>query len=90
MEIFELFKNEILGFLGVHEVWTLLQSGDFSIFLTWAGIKAVLIPFIPFLLLLELATGYLNKKPNTKIYPITFLIYVLNRLISRVIALGMT
>jgi sterol desaturase/sphingolipid hydroxylase (fatty acid hydroxylase superfamily) len=90
MEILITLKNELLGFLGINEVWKLLQTGDFSIFLTWEGIKAVLIPFIPLLLLLELVLGFINKKPDTKVYPATFLIYVLNRLISRVIAIGMT
>ncbi len=90
MEIFQILYREVLGFLGVEPAFNLLKSGDFSSFLSFEGIKTILIPIIPLLLILELIQGIINKKSQTKVYKVNFLIYVLNRFISRFIAIAVT
>lgn len=90
MEILETLWREIVGFLGVQEAFKILQTGDFSAFLTWQGVKVILIPLIPLLLIFEFILGLIHKKPDTKVYKVNFLVYVLNRLFSRFVALGVT
>ena len=89
MEIVQVFYNEILGFLRISQAWEILEAGDFSSFTTYDGIRAFIIPIIPLLLILESVLGIVYKKPQTKVYKITFLIYVANRFIGRFISLGM-
>ena len=88
MEIIEFFYQEIIGFLGLRGALEILTSGDFSAFLTFDGIKTAIYPILPFLLILELINGLIHKNPHTKVYKISFLIYILNRFIGRFISIG--
>jgi sterol desaturase/sphingolipid hydroxylase (fatty acid hydroxylase superfamily) len=89
MEFFLTLYNEVLGFLRISQAWEILQSGDLSAFTTYDGIRAFVIPIIPLLLIFESILGLVYKKPDTKVYKITFLIYVFNRFLGRFISLGM-
>ena len=89
MEIIQVLFDELLGFLRISQAWAILKAGDFSSFTTYDGIRAFVIPVIPLLLILESILGIIYKKPQAKVYKITFLIYVANRFIGRFISLGM-
>lgn len=88
MEILDFLYREIIGFLGLRGTLEILKSGDFSKFLTFDGIITGIGPILPLLLVLELISGIIQKNPHTKVYKMTFLIYVLNRFIGRFISIG--
>lgn len=89
MEFLETLYNEIVGFLGISQAWEIIKTGDFSSFRTFDGVKSLIYPIIPLLLLLELILGFIYKKPQTKVYKVNFLIYVFNRFVGRFIAIAM-
>ena len=89
MEVIQLFIDEILGFLRVSQAWEILTSGNLAAFATWDGLRVLLIPLIPLLVLLELILGLIHRKPQTRVYKVNFLIYVFNRIVGRFISLGM-
>ena len=89
MDILDFFWNEIVDFFGVRNFFQTLSSEDYSSFLTYDGIVALVLPIVPLLLLLEFTMGRANKNPQTKVYQTAFLIYVFNRFIGRFISLTM-
>lgn len=89
MEFVEALYAEVMGFLRISQAWEILKGGDFRAFATYDGIRALVVPLIPLLLLLELILGVIHKQPQTKVYKVTFLTYVLNRFLGRFISLGM-
>ncbi|MDC6388376.1 sterol desaturase family protein [Maribacter sp. PR1] len=89
MEFLETLYNEIVGFLGISQAWEIIKTGDFSSFRTFDGVKSLIYPIIPLLLLLELILGFIYKKPQTKVYKVNFLIYIFNRFVGRFIAIAM-
>ncbi|AFK02648.1 fatty acid hydroxylase [Emticicia oligotrophica DSM 17448] len=90
MEFLDFLYREIVGFLGLGGVIEILKSGDFSTFLTFDGMLKAISPIVPLLLVLELINGIILKNPHTKVYKISFLIFVLNRFIGRFISIGAT
>lgn len=90
MEIFEPFWNEFINFFGVKNFFQILDNGDYSSFLTYHGIVAIIQPILPLLLVLELLVGLIQKNPQIKVYQTIFLIYVFNRFVGRFIAITMT
>ena len=89
MEILDTIYNEVFGFLGISQAWEIIKSGNYSAFRTYDGIKSLIYPIIPLLVLLELILGLAYKKPQTKVYKVNFLIYVFNRFVGRFIAIAM-
>lgn len=89
MEIFDTLYNEVIGFLGISKAWEIMQTGDFSTFRTYDGIVALIYPIIPLLVLIEFVAGLLNKKPQTKVYKVNFLIYIFNRIVGRFLSIAM-
>ena len=81
--------NEIVGFFGVHQFISILETKNYDAFLSYEGIVALIIPIIPFLLVLELFLGFIYKKSQTKVYKVIFLIYLFNRTVGRFISIGM-
>ena len=88
MNILETIVSELRGFLGINEALKIIQSGDYSAFLTFDGVKSAIYPLIPFLLIFEFIAGLIYKNPHTKVYKVNFLLYILNRFISRFISIG--
>lgn len=88
MEIITTILNEIKGFLGYESGWKIIQTGNYSQFLTYEGVKSVIGPLIPFLVIFEFLMGLIYKNPHAKVYKLNFFIYVLNRFISRFISIG--
>lgn len=89
MSVLKSLWNEIVGFFGVNQFIELIQQKDYSLFLTYEGIVALIVPIIPFLIFLELLLGFVYKKPQTKVYKVIFLIYLFNRIVERFISIGM-
>jgi len=89
LEILETLWNEIAFFFGITNFFQILSSGDYSSFLTYDGIVAIISPIVPLLLLLEFIMGMVHKKPQTKVYQTAFLIYIFNRFIGRFIGVAM-
>ena len=67
MEILQSLYNEIIGFLGITQVWEILKTGDYSAFRSYDGIVSLIRPIIPLLLLLELILGLIYKKPQIRL-----------------------
>lgn len=89
MEIFQILFEEAWRFLQVSQALALLQSGDLSALTTYDGLRAVIRPAIPLLLIFEAVLGLIYRKPQSKVYRVNFLIYVCNRFIGRFISFGM-
>jgi sterol desaturase/sphingolipid hydroxylase (fatty acid hydroxylase superfamily) len=88
MEILIKLLTEIKNFFSINSVLEIIKSGNYDVLLTYEGIKSVISPLIPILIILELIAGLIYKNPHAKVYKITFLIYILNRIISRFISIG--
>ena len=89
MQLLETLFNEIIGFLGVKSFFSILNTQDYSQFLTYKGVVAIISPIMPLLLLLEFGVGLFYKKAQTKVYHVIFIIYVFNRFIGRFISIAM-
>ena len=89
MQLLETLFNEIIGFLGVKSFFSILNTQDYSQFLTYKGVVAIISPILPLLLLLEFGVGLFYKKAQTKVYQVIFIIYVFNRFIGRFISIAM-
>lgn len=82
-------KEWLIGFFGLGDFLKLLASNDYSQFLTWHGITALIGPIIPFLLLFEIIRMALYRRFKVVDYRISFFSLVLNSFIGRVISIGM-
>ena len=89
MDIFQILFEEAWRFLQVSQALALLQSGDLSALTTYDGLRAVIRPAIPLLLIFEAVLGLIYRKPQSKVYRVNFLIYVCNRFLGRFISFGM-
>ncbi len=89
MGIFQILFEEAWRFLQVSQALALLQSGDLSALTTYDGLRAVIRPAIPLLLIFEAVLGLIYRKPQSKVYRVNFLIYVCNRFIGRFVSFGM-
>jgi len=89
MEYLQTLVNEFKNFFGFGNLLDIIRSGDYTQLLTWKGITAMLGPFIPVLLVLEIIRGAFYKRFNVIDYKLSFFTYVLNAFIGRVIAIAM-
>ena len=89
MEVVDTVLSEVLGFLRISQAWEIVKAGDIRAFASADGIRALIVPIIPLLLILELVLGLVHRNPQMKVYKVNFLIYVANRFIGRFISLGM-
>ncbi|TDM00430.1 MAG: fatty acid hydroxylase [Flavobacteriaceae bacterium] len=90
MNIIDTVLSELMTFFGIEAILKIIESGDYSKFLTSDGIISFLFPLFPLILIIEFIVGLVNKNPHTKVYKINFLIYIFNRIISRFLSLGVT
>ena len=88
MELLETLWKEIWLFFGLEGLINFIKEGDYSDFKTYEGITSILVPVVPLLVVVELLAGIIHKKPQTRVYQTNFLIYVLNRVIGRFVAIG--
>jgi len=89
MEFFGTLFQEIKNFFGYGNLMKIIESGDYGQLMTYEGFTALLGPFIPILLVLEMIRAAFYKKFKVIDYKISFFTYVLNAFVGRVIALAM-
>lgn len=90
MDFFKIIGDEILRFFSIAPLIGILKSGDYSSLLTLAGIKALLSPLIPFLLLIEIARSAVYRQFKLDDIRVPMLTYIFNRFVSRFIAIAAT
>jgi sterol desaturase/sphingolipid hydroxylase (fatty acid hydroxylase superfamily) len=88
MDILQTLYNELIGFFGIGGIIRLGQSGDYSSLTTLGGIQTLVGPIIPLLLLLEIIRALIYKRFKIEDYQMPFLVFVLNRFISRFISIA--
>ena len=89
MEFLETILQEFKNFFGFGNLMEIIKSGEYGQFLTYEGITALMGPFIPVLLVLEIIRAAFYKRFKVINYKISFFTYVLNAFVGRVIALAM-
>lgn len=87
-DILQTLYNEVIGFLGIGGLINMVKSGDYSSLATLGGIQGLLWPIIPFLLLFEIIRAIFYKRFKVEDYRIPFLVFVVNRFISRLISIA--
>ncbi|MGE9313184.1 sterol desaturase family protein [Niabella sp. CJ426] len=88
MNIFETLYNEFIGFFGIGGIIEMVKKNDYSSLTTWAGIQNLVYPIIPFLLLIEIIRAIVYKRFKIEDYKLSFMVFVLNRFISRFISIA--
>lgn len=86
--VFEFLYNEVISFFSIGGVIDMVKSGDYSKLHTLDGVISVVVPFVPFLLLIEIIRAAFYKKFKVDDYRVPFFIFIANRLISRVISVA--
>lgn len=81
--------EQIKGFLGIGALLDIVNKGDYARLLTWEGIRAMINPVVPVILVLELIRGLLYRKFDIISYRIPFITYLFNSVIGRFISIGM-
>lgn len=88
MDIAQTLYDELIGFFGISGILKLIQSGDYSSLSSFDGIRNLLGPVIPLLLLIEIIRASFYKRFKIDDYKIPFLVFILNRFISRFISIA--
>lgn len=88
MDILQTLYDEFIGFFGMGGLIKIVQSGDYSSLATFDGVRTLLGPFIPLLLLIEIFRAAFYKRFKIDEYKIPFLVFVVNRFISRFISIA--
>jgi sterol desaturase/sphingolipid hydroxylase (fatty acid hydroxylase superfamily) len=88
MNILEVLKDELTGFLGINGWLKMFQSGDYSSLRTLNGIESAIGPLIPAIMLIEIFRTFLFKRNQMGNYKITFLIYIFNRVVGSFLRIG--
>jgi sterol desaturase/sphingolipid hydroxylase (fatty acid hydroxylase superfamily) len=88
MHFFHILYDELIGFLGVGQLIETFKTGNYSRLLTLNGIFSAILPLMPLLLLIEIARALVYKKFKVSDYKIPFLIYIVNRFVSRYISIA--
>ncbi|PYF70703.1 sterol desaturase family protein [Pedobacter nutrimenti] len=88
MNIIHLLYEELTGFFGLGGLIKMVQSGNYGVLSTLEGIQMLMGPIIPLLLLLEILRGLFYKRFKIDEYKMPFLVFVLNRFISRFISIA--
>jgi len=89
MDFLQTIYNELISFFGIDGLLKMFQSGDYSSLRTLSGVLNLLYPVIPLLLLIEIIRVAINKEFKMVQFKLTFIIYILNRVISRFISFGL-
>lgn len=90
IEFLKVFWDSLKGFFGFGGLIEIVNAGNYQVLLTYEGITTVIAPLLPIVLVLELIRGLLYKQFKVVSYKISFFSYVLNSVIGRYIAIGMT
>lgn len=88
LSIFSILWNEVIQFLGIHAILEIIQTHDYEALRTWHGIKAMISPILPLILLIEIIRAIVYKKFKIDNYRTPFFIFLGNRVISRFISIA--
>jgi sterol desaturase/sphingolipid hydroxylase (fatty acid hydroxylase superfamily) len=88
MHFFHILYDELIGFLGIGQLIETFKTGNYSTLLTLNGIFSAISPMMPLLLLIEIVRAFVYKKFKVSDYKIPFLIYIVNRFLSRYISIA--
>jgi len=89
MEILATLLQEIKNFFGFGSLLEIVETGNYGQFLTYDGFTALMRPFIPILLVLEIIRAGFYKRFKVIDYKISFFTYVLNAFVGRMISIAM-
>jgi len=87
LNIFHTLYEEVLSFFGITQIIEISKTGNYSSLLTLDGVFAAISPLIPLILLIEIIRALFNKRFKIEDYKVPFLIYIVNRFISRFISI---
>ena len=87
-DFFKAIADEFVSFWGMGPVIQIFQSGEYEKLLTLDGIRAFISPILPLLLLIELIRAVLYKRFKIEDYKTPFLIFIVNRFVSRFISIA--
>jgi len=88
LNIFHTLYEEVLSFFGITQIIEISKTGNYSSLLTLDGVFAAISPLIPLILLIEIIRALFNKRFKIEDYKVPFLIYIVNRFISRFISIA--
>ena len=88
LNIFHTLYEELLSFFGITQIIEISKTGNYSSLLTLDGVFAAISPLIPLILLIEIIRALFNKRFKIEDYKVPFLIYIVNRFISRFISIA--
>ena len=88
LNIFHTLYDEVLSFFGITQIIEISKTGNYSSLLTLDGVFAAISPLIPLILLIEIIRALFNKRFKIEDYKVPFLIYIVNRFISRFISIA--
>ncbi|WP_026769429.1 sterol desaturase family protein [Asinibacterium sp. OR53] len=88
MKVFEILYQELIGFLGLGGIIEMVKKGDYSSLSTFDGIANFIYPLIPLLLIIEIIRAVVYKRFRIEDYKVPFLVFVLNRFLSRFISIA--
>jgi len=88
LNIFHTLYEELLSFFGITQFIEISKTGNYSSLLTLDGVFAAISPLIPLILLIEIIRALFNKRFKIEDYKVPFLIYIVNRFISRFISIA--
>src|SRR5689334_15108370 len=89
MDFLNAVLKQFTGFFGFNHLLQILKSGDYDKLLTYEGFTALLVPVMPFLLVIEIIRAAFYKRFKVISYKLTFFSYVFNAFIGRVISIAM-
>jgi sterol desaturase/sphingolipid hydroxylase (fatty acid hydroxylase superfamily) len=88
MNVLHILYDELVGFFNINGILQMVRSGDYSALSTLQGLQHLVSPVIPLLLLIEIIRALVYKRFKIEDYQIPFLVFVLNRFISRFISIA--
>jgi sterol desaturase/sphingolipid hydroxylase (fatty acid hydroxylase superfamily) len=88
MDILHGIQEWAVGFFGLGDLITIINSGDYNSLRTLKGILAVLGPLFPIVVVIEPLVALLYRKFKIIDYKISFFSYVLNAIIGRFISIA--
>ena len=88
MAVLELLWRELVGFFGVSHWLKMIETGDYSSLLTWAGFSSAVGPILPVLLAVEVVRAVLHRNFPIRDYKLIFFTYVLNRVLGSFISIA--
>ncbi len=87
-DIFQAIYDWVIGFFGINQFIKIVNSGDYSSFLTYDGFISIIGPLFPIVLVLEIVVALVIRKYKAIDYKIPFFSYVLNAFIGRFISIA--